>query len=164
MAAAASAFSLPLLPMAADPVSEFAGHRARRMIHSLLSRAVLAGVLAAGTLVPPIIAGADEAAERARICHPGFARAGRPSEAEWQRLKAAALARAGLPWSQRNDFELDHIVPRCLDGSNDLANLQLQPWPEAEEKDHREAETCRAYCSGEISLEQARSSFHREWP
>ena len=51
---------------------------------------------------------------------------------------------------------LDHVVPRCLDGSNDLSNLQLQPWPEAEAKDHREAEICRAYCSGTISLEQAR--------
>jgi hypothetical protein len=59
-----------------------------------------------------------------------------------------------LSWSERNDFELDHVVPRCLDGSNDLSNLQLQPWPEAEEKDHREAETCRAYCNGAISLEQ----------
>jgi hypothetical protein len=59
---------------------------------------------------------------------------------------------------------LDHVVPRCLDGPNDLSNLQLQPWPEAEEKDHREAETCRAYCNGEISLEQARGSFKREWP
>jgi hypothetical protein len=56
------------------------------------------------------------------------------------------------------------IVPRCLDGSNDLSNLQLQPWDEATEKDRQEAETCRAYCAGAISLEQARSSFHREWP
>ena len=54
------------------------------------------------------------------------------------------MARAGLPWSERNDFELDHVVPRCLDGSNDLSNLQLQTWPEAEAKDHREAEVCRA--------------------
>jgi hypothetical protein len=130
--------------------------------------------LAAGMLVSPAIAGAgeagmraalaDEAADRARICHPGFAHAGRPSEAEWQRLKAEALARAGLPWSERNDFELDHVIPRCLGGPNDLSNLQLQPWPEAQEKDHREAATRRAYCNGEISLEQARSSFHREWP
>ena len=112
----------------------------------------------------PAIAGADEDIERTRICHPGFARAGRPSAAEWTRLKAEALARAGLPWSERGSLELDHIVPRCLDGPNDLSNLQLQPWPEAEAKDHREAEICRAYCSGEISLEQARSSFHREWP
>jgi hypothetical protein len=115
-------------------------------------------------LAAPAIAGADENIERTRICHPGFARAGRPSAAAWTRLKAEAMSRAGLPWSERNDFEFDHIVPRCLDGSNDLSNLQLQPWPEAEEKDHREAETCRTYCDGEISLEQARSSFHREWP
>ena len=120
--------------------------------------------LAAGMLVSPAIADADDAADRARICHPGFARAGRPSEAEWTRLKAAAMARAGLPWSERNGFELDHVVPRCMDGPNDLSNLQLQPWPEAQEKDHREAEVCRAYCAGAISLEQARSSFKREWP
>ncbi|HEY1430935.1 MAG TPA: hypothetical protein VGF39_04800, partial [Stellaceae bacterium] len=42
--------------------------------------------------------------------------AGRPSESEWQRLKAEAMARAGLPWSEHNDFELDHVVPRWLDG------------------------------------------------
>jgi chromosome segregation ATPase len=34
----------------------------------------------------------------------------------------------------------------------------------AEAKDRREAEVCRAYCAGSISLEQARSSFKREWP
>jgi hypothetical protein len=129
----------------------------------MLLRAVLA-LRAAGALVSPAIAGADEATERARICHPGFARAGRPSEAEWTRLKAAAMARAGVPWSERNDFELDHVIPRCLDGSNDLSNLQLQPWPEAAEKDRREAETCRAYCEGEITLEQAQERFKREWP
>ena len=72
----------------------------------------------------PAIAGADEDIERTRICHLGFARAGRPSEAEWTRLKAEAMARAGLPWSEHNDFELDHVVPRCLGGSNDLSNLQ----------------------------------------
>ena len=47
-------------------------------------------------LAAPAIAGGDEDIERTRICHPGFARAGRPSEAEWQRLKAEAMARAGL--------------------------------------------------------------------
>jgi hypothetical protein len=77
-------------------------------------------------LAAPAIAGADEDIERTRICHPDFARAGRPSEAEWTRLKAEAMARAGLPWSERNDFELDHVVPRCLDGANDLSNLQLR--------------------------------------
>jgi hypothetical protein len=57
-----------------------------------------------------------------------------------------------------------HAEPADTSTANDLSNRQLQPWPEAEEKDHREAETCRAYCNGEISLEQAKASFHREWP
>jgi hypothetical protein len=124
--------------------------------------ASLAVLLAAGLLAVPALG--DQDVERARICQPGFARAGRRAEAEWTRLKAEAMARAGLPWSERGGFELDHIVPRCLGGSNDLSNLQLQPWPEAKEKDQREAATCRAYCNGEISLEAARRSFKREWP
>jgi hypothetical protein len=128
-----------------------------------MPRRLALGFTVAIALAAPAIAGADQDIERTRICHPGFARAGRPSAAAWTRLKAEAMARAGLPWSERNDFELDHVVPRCLDGSNDLSNLQLQPWPEAA-KDRREAEVCRAYCAGAISLEQARSSFKREWP
>jgi hypothetical protein len=105
---------------------------------------------------------ADEG--RDRICRVSFARAGRPSESEWQRLKMAAMARAKLSWSRRNEYELDHIIPRCLDGSNDPGNLQLQPWAAAKEKDDLEARVCRQYCAGALTLEQARARFKREWP
>jgi hypothetical protein len=119
--------------------------------------------LTAGALVSLTPVGADEAVDRARICRVGFARAGRPSEAEWQRLKAAAMARAGLPWSERNNFELDHRVSLCLGGASTLDNLALQPWAEARLKDHLEAVVCRAVCEGTMELYWAQKMMYNNW-
>jgi hypothetical protein len=116
--------------------------------------------LRAGLIGLALVAIGDN--DRDRICAPGAAAHGRPSAPEWTRLKRQALTEAGLNWSERNRYELDHIIPRCLDGANDPANLQLQLWPQARVKDRLEAETCRAYCAGKLTLEEARGRFRRD--
>lgn len=101
--------------------------------------------------------------ERARICRPGAATAGRPSPDAWLKLRQQVFARAGVSFPAHHaDCTVDHIVPRCLDGSNTLDNLQLQTRANAVIKDHLEVETCRAYCAGSITIDQARSRFARQ--
>ncbi len=77
--------------------------------------------------------------------------------------QSAAIKRSMLPPGGRmGDYELDHIVPLCLCGSNDRANLQLQPWPEACRKDELEWELCRAVERGAMTQEEAVKRI-REW-
>ncbi len=90
------------------------------------------------------------------ICTPGYATAHRMSPA-----RAHEIKRSMLGWRHAGDYELDHIVPLCLGGTNDLSNLQLQPWPEAHEKDKLEWKACREVCAGTVSLDVARSWFKR---
>jgi hypothetical protein len=100
--------------------------------------------------------------EHERICSPGFSVSIRPPEAVTQRLKREMMSAQSIPWSRAREFELDHVVPLCLGGAPiDPANLQLQPWLEARAKDERERQACRAYCAGDLSLEEAQALFHR---
>jgi hypothetical protein len=120
------------------------------------STGLLVGVLLAGLFGFAAVSGE----------HSGYAGDIRGTAA-WVGLKHTAAARAGIPRAGEHLFELDHIVPCCLYRrcDNRLANLQMQPWPEAREKDELlERPTCRAFHAGEISEEAALSHFWREWP
>src|SRR5271166_4035893 len=117
--------------------------------------------LACSALGAVYVAGADE---REYICRPGYAASQRPSKEAWDRLRRAALDRAKIPWELRGNFQVDHIQPLCLGGASTLDNLQAQPWVEARAKDAREAEVCRAYCNGKLTIEAARGIFHRDYP
>jgi hypothetical protein len=121
-----------------------------------------AGLILAGLAGSAIVLSGDE---RDRICRPGAAQAGRPAPEAWLRLRQAVFARAGVSFAAHHaEYEVDHIVPRCLDGANTLDNLQLQPWPIARIKDHMEAMVCRSYCDGKLTLEEARNYFRRTSP
>jgi hypothetical protein len=82
--------------------------------------------------------------------------------AEWHAVKSAKLKEAGYTWEQGKAFQLDHIIPLCIGGSNDSTNLVLQPWYDARKKDRLERETCQAYCAGRISLHEAQARFRPE--
>ena len=92
----------------------------------------------------------------ATICQSGYAAAHRMPYAQSRAIKHRLLA-----GRHAADYELDHIVPLCLGGSNDLSNLQLQPWPEAHEKDKLEWKACKMVCNGTVWLDEARSWFKR---
>jgi hypothetical protein len=61
-------------------------------------------------------------------------------------------------------FEIDHLVPLSLGGSNAPANLWPQPWKEAREKDRVEWSLYHKVCHGQISLERAQEVILRSWP
>jgi hypothetical protein len=78
--------------------------------------------------------------------------------------QSQAIKRSMLysPRERMADFELDHIIPLCLGGSNARSNLQLQDWPTARAKDIDEARVCRMVHSGEMSCAEGQEIM-RTW-
>ncbi|HEY3295646.1 MAG TPA: hypothetical protein VGL38_09410 [bacterium] len=52
--------------------------------------------------------------------------------------KREAFRRAGVPWSQRHNYVVDHIVALENGGTNDISNLQIQTKEAAKAKDKLE--------------------------
>lgn len=121
---------------------------------SFLAGIILVGV-AAAFWVPESIGGPD-------VCQPGYARSMRLSAARYYPVAEEAYRRAGIPWSERRNHVLDHVRPICLGGTWDQANLQVQTKADAARKDKVEWRACRAYCRGEIGMDQARRMVS-EW-
>lgn len=111
--------------------------------------------------------------ERERICRPGYAQSQRFHFEDYARMRDAAFQRAGIPVSKQctteeyvNDYDagcyvVDHIIPLEIGGSNDLANIQIQPKSEAKSKDLIENRARKDYCAGRIGLSTAQGYFTR---
>lgn len=128
---------------------------------------VAAGFASTVAAIAASIAGSPETqSEKSRICSYGYASAHRMSKQESMLLKGELMAAYcdahHIASCRFGDYELDHVEPLCLGGGNERDNLQIQPWAEARIKDRLEAQTCRAYCAGQISLEDARARFKRD--
>ena len=100
---------------------------------------------------------------RSQVCVPGRARRVRNVP---QSLKNSIYAEYGVLSHSRGQFEVDHLVPLELGGSNSAKNL----WPEAaaprpgfHEKDRLENVLHDRVCSGEMSLTRAQHLFERNW-
>jgi hypothetical protein len=92
------------------------------------------------------------------ICVHGYSKTVRPPQAYTDNIKKLKLREAGLPLDAAEDYELDHRIPISAGGApSDPANLVLQPWSEATEKDRVEANMHHHICHGDISLEEAQS-------
>lgn len=119
---------------------------------------------------PTLTPGAVETSDPAVICAPGYL-AGRPraygtpaEHAQWARV----FGSYHVPLSASKDYELDHLIPRCLGGADSDANL----WPQtregrwnAERKDTLEREACRLACK-QMSASLVRvmqDGFARNW-
>jgi hypothetical protein len=75
------------------------------------------------------------------------------------------LALYGLQWSERGNYEIDHLVPRCLGSGDTVPNLWPEPLAEAVRKDQKEREICRAVCDfGSMSITEGQRFFiDRRW-
>jgi hypothetical protein len=71
----------------------------------------------------------------------------------------------GIDYAQHQNFELDHLVPRCLGGADAIANLWPEPLTEAVVKDIAEARICRAVCTDHTMTLEAGQRFFttRQW-
>jgi hypothetical protein len=79
------------------------------------------------------------------------------------------LRRYGLPPDTHPDYQIDHLIPLCLGGSDDPSNLWPQPrrsiedtW-NAEAKDRLERLMCRMVCDGQIDIAAAQQAFATDW-
>jgi hypothetical protein len=79
------------------------------------------------------------------------------------------LRRYGLPPGTHPDYEIDHLIPLCLGGSDDSSNLWPQPrrsiektW-NAEAKDRLERLMCNMVCNGRIDIATAQQAFATDW-
>jgi len=100
---------------------------------------------------------------KSQVCIPGHARRVRNVP---QSLKNSIYAEYGIRSHSRGQFEVDHLVPLELGGSNSAKNL----WPEAaspkpgfHEKDRLENALHERVCSGQMSLTRAQHLFERNW-
>lgn len=98
------------------------------------------------------------------VCAPGYTRTARHvPTAEKKRV----FARYQLPWSTHYQYEVDHLVPLELGGSNSVTNLWPQPFGsgrwDAEMKDRLEDTLHAAVCSGTMTLQEAQTAIRSDW-
>lgn len=81
-------------------------------------------------------------------------------------VKRQVFEQYGIPWSRRDEFEVDHKIPRELGGADDVRNLWPQayagPWG-AHVKDRYENWLHRQVMSGAMSLHTAQSHANDNW-
>jgi hypothetical protein len=80
---------------------------------------------------------------------------------EW--VKRLVYAEYGTAPSTPGSYEVDHLVPLELGGSNTIANLWPQIAPGYHEKDQVENELHDAVCGGSIGLHTAQLAIARDW-
>jgi hypothetical protein len=82
-------------------------------------------------------------------------------------VKAKVYREYGLaPTGHGRSYEVDHIVPLTLGGSNQIGNLfpeAASAQPGYHRKDALEARLGRMICDGEISLDEARRGIATDW-
>ena len=101
---------------------------------------------------------------RADVCVPGYSKRVRDVPIA---LKREVLRRYGVPSQDRRDYEIDHLIPLSLGGSNSIRNLWPQsrktsPW-NAGKKDFLEDRLHKLVCSGAVDLMEAQKTISTNW-
>jgi hypothetical protein len=102
----------------------------------------------------------------ATICRSGYTATVRPPESDTEAFKTKIMAAYREPGSL-GDYELDHLVPLEVGGSNDAGNL----WPERNDhpggainsKDLAENALNKAVCAGKVTLSAAQGAIAADW-
>jgi hypothetical protein len=98
------------------------------------------------------------------VCVPGYAKKVRAVPA-W--LKKQAYAEYGITQYKTGDYEVDHLIPLSLGGSNSIRNLWPQstktaPW-NSYVKDALERKLHKLVCAGQLDLETAQRETASDW-
>lgn len=118
-------------------------------------RAALLALLLTATPDPALTPGkVDPAVSKEVICTTST----RDRRKVTDRMKTEVFRRYGIRRDGKT-HEVDHLVPLCAGGANDLTNLWPEPWPDAHAKDRLEVRLCRAVCLGELELAAAQAQL-----
>jgi hypothetical protein len=98
------------------------------------------------------------------ICVPGYSRKVRNVPAE---MKREVYEEYGITSHGPGDYEVDHLIPLELGGSNSIKNLwpeshRTSPW-NAQVKDRLEAKLHELVCSGQLDLNTAQKAIASNW-
>ena len=98
------------------------------------------------------------------VCVPGYAKKVRAVPA-W--LKRQAYAEYGITEYKPGDYEVDHLIPLSLGGSNSIRNLWPQstktsPW-NSYVKDALEGKLHKLVCAGQLDLKTAQREIAFDW-
>lgn len=63
----------------------------------------------------------------------------------------------------KGEFEVDHLIPLSIGGSNDEDNLWPQPAPGFHLKDRLEFALWKAVCDGRVNLQDAQRQMAKDW-
>jgi len=119
---------------------------------------------------PALSPGKAASTDQAEVC----ARSGGKTYSKQHRktpvsLKVWIMKEYGQPPGHAGDGEIDHILPLCLGGADEAANLWWQPgnghgtvWT-YHLKDKLEAYACREVCGGKVPLATAQGWFMPDW-
>jgi hypothetical protein len=99
-------------------------------------------------------------ATAARICTPGYAGSVRDVP---ESLKQAVYAEYGIEEHTPGSYEVDHLVPLELGGSNSIANLWPEVSPGYHAKDAVENALHDAVCARSVALGAAQRTIARDW-
>ncbi|WP_242529270.1 HNH endonuclease [Methylacidimicrobium sp. B4] len=113
---------------------------------------------------PKLTPGDTFPVSRADLCVPGYAKKVR--DVPWAE-KRELLRRYGVPLADRSSYEIDHLIPLSLGGSNSIRNLwpqsrRTQPW-NAGKKDFLEDRLHQLVCSGKVDLAEAQKAISTNW-
>jgi len=141
------------------------------IMHALILAATLASPAVAGDLDiypdPTLTSGSVRIDGKtiAQTCHHAMEHRGSMSHSRRDEVQL----RYHLPTGTHPDYEIDHLIPLCLGGADDPANLWPQPRKEiepvwnAEAKDRLEHRLCAMSCKGEVDIGQAQQDIAEDW-
>jgi hypothetical protein len=98
------------------------------------------------------------------LCTPGYTKKVR---AVTEALRDQAFESYGVAFDQRRNYQLDHLIPLALAGSNSIKNLfplpnYTSPW-NARVKDRLEVRLQKLVCSGQVDLETVQRVIAANW-
>ncbi len=102
-------------------------------------------------------------ATRQEICVPGYAKRVR---AVPLKVKQQVYREYGIRQHKPGEYEVDHLVPLGLGGSNHITNLWPEPYHgpnNAHNKDKLEDFLHQQVCAGNVPLQQARQEIQTNW-
>lgn len=97
------------------------------------------------------------------ICVPGYSKKVRDVS---KKTKQQVYANYGLDYTKRAEYQVDHLIPLMLGGSNDISNL----WPQKYDQEYGVAAKVKfedylyqAVCQKFMSIEEAQREISTDW-